>query len=251
MSFATAIWVQRSRHRAERELTDLRASYDRELETLRDALAQKRDEATRSDEAQRLVNRYRDPLPRAAFDLQSRIFNILRGGFRRYPHYTRLYTLFVLAQFLGWLEIVRREMQFLDLGAAPTTRDLNRNLEKVTEILSSQSSTDDFYLYRGHQRAIGEIMLSPVQTSSTPLGPRHDCIGYAEFVRRQDDPQFTRWFERLDQAVQRLQQQRSAPRRLIEAQRALMDLVDHLDPDHERLPGRRTRLRPPDRRLGQ
>ena len=65
-----------------------------------------------------LVRAYRNPLLRAAYDLQSRIWNV-HGGFRgrgdTEQDYVVTNTLYVLAEFFGWLEIVRRELQFLDL----------------------------------------------------------------------------------------------------------------------------------------
>src|ERR1700761_1186413 len=73
-------------------------------------------EKNRAEEAGRIVARYRDPLLRSAYDLQSRIYNIYRpgGGFRggRDPEYFRLNTLFLFAEFLAWLEIIRRDIQF-------------------------------------------------------------------------------------------------------------------------------------------
>ena len=178
-------------------MEDLRAKYGAELEELRDALAPKREAATKSEEAKRLVAKYRDPLLQSAFDLQSRIYNVLRpGGFRGGgdPDYFQLNTLFLLAEFLGWLEIIRREMQFLDLGAAPATKELAQRLEYVQDLLASTSRwRDAYYVYRGEQRAMGEVMLSPGEESAS-WGPRHRCIGYAEFVTRQGDPDFAKWF---------------------------------------------------------
>jgi hypothetical protein len=223
-------------------LEKLRAEYQHELEELKDALARKREAATKSEEAQRLVARYRDPLLQSTFDLQSRLFNVLRpGGFRggRDPDYFRLSTLFVLAEFLGWMEIIRREMQFLDLGTTTSTKELGGKLEPVQDVLASTSRwRDEYYIYRGEQRAIGELMLVRLGETSS-AGPRHECLGYASFVAKQDDPHFAKWFGRLGEAIQHLPGQR--PDRLVEVQDALIDIIDFLDPHHERFQGRRSR----------
>src|SRR3954447_7646364 len=125
-----------------RELEAYRSEQAKELETFKDALVDRREGIAKTEEAARLVARYRDPLLRSAFDFQSRIYNVYRrGGFRggADPEYFRLNTLFVLAEFLGWLEIVRRELQFLDLGGEQTTRELGLRLQRVQDRLASTS----------------------------------------------------------------------------------------------------------------
>ena len=58
----------------------------------------------------------------AAYDLQSRIFNILERGFldryyfrgsEREKEYAMENTVFLVAQFLGWTEAIREEIQKL------------------------------------------------------------------------------------------------------------------------------------------
>lgn len=69
-----------------------------------------------------MMSQVRDPLLWAAFDLQSRIFNIVDQFFLRayFLHgseeeraYAKRSTVFVFAQYLAWMEIVRRRVQFL------------------------------------------------------------------------------------------------------------------------------------------
>ncbi len=88
-------------------------------------LESRRVEATKEEQVEEITSRYREPLVRAAFDLQRRIYNIVRGGFmgrhlgvadEEEHRYARMSTLFVFAEYLGWVEIVRRGVQFLDLG---------------------------------------------------------------------------------------------------------------------------------------
>ena len=66
-----------------------------------------------------MMSQVRDPLLWAAFDLQSRIFNIVDQFFLRayFLHgseeeraYAKRSTVFVFAQYLAWMEIVRRRV---------------------------------------------------------------------------------------------------------------------------------------------
>jgi len=238
VSLTAATIADRSRRRTTREL----AAQAREFETFKDGLARSREADTKSQEAARLVARYRDPMLRSAFDLQSRIYNVYRpGGFTldKDPEYFRLNTLFLIADFLGWLEIIRRELQFVDLGAVQATRELGLRLAEVQELLANTTDWPDAcYVYRGYQRAIGELMLTPIDDG--PGTRRHECIGYAAFVAAHADPAFEKWFTRLGDAIERLTEER--PARLVAVQNALIDLVDFLDPDRERFHDCRNRL---------
>jgi len=200
-------------------------------------------EKNRAAEASRVIARYRDPLLRSAYDLQSRIYNAYRpGGFRggRDPEYFRLNTLFLFAEFLAWLEIIRRDIQFLDLGAVEETKMLSRALQQVQDqIAATRGSHDELYLYRGQQRAIGELMMVPVE-GQTVGGPRYECMGYAAFVAAQNASAFAHWFTRLGEAISKVPQRQ--PERLVRVQRALIDLIDFLDPQHERFEFNRQRL---------
>src|SRR5690606_24489026 len=75
--------------------------------------------------ALRVLRQYRDPLLDAAHTLQSRIYNIVRNdylarwlrcGDPEQERYARDYTVYALAEYLTWVEIVRRELRFLDVG---------------------------------------------------------------------------------------------------------------------------------------
>jgi hypothetical protein len=215
----------------------------KDLEAFRDGLTRSRDADTKAQEAARLVAKYRDPLLRSAFDLQSRIYNIYRpGGFtlEKDPEYFRLNTLFLIAEFLGWLEVIRRELQFVDLGAVQATNDLGRRLARVQELLANTTEWHDgCYVYRGYQRAIGELMLTRVDNDA-PGGRRHECIGYAAFVAAHADPNFAKWFRRLGDAIEQLSAEK--PARLVAVQHALIDLVDFLDPQLDRFHDCRSRI---------
>jgi hypothetical protein len=230
-SLGSAVFVEVSRRRSARDGAE-RA----------DELLRRRDADTREVAARQLVARYRDPLLISSFDLQSRFFNVLRpDGFRggRHPDYFRANTLFVIAEFFGWLEIIRRDLQFLDLGAAEDTHQLVARIEAVrTAFASTAGRRDHYYIYRGEQRAIGELMA--LRPDAVGPATRAECIGYASFVAKLEEAGFARWFDRIGNAIEELPGQR--PERLVEVQHKLIDLIDFLDPDHRRLTTRRDRL---------
>ena len=108
-----------------------KASQD--IEILKHQLERSREAETKSEQLQSIMKRYRDPLLRSAFELQSRFFNILKqnllwvyliNGTTQEREYTIQSTLFVIAQYFGWIEILRRDIQFLDLGNVKENREL-------------------------------------------------------------------------------------------------------------------------------
>lgn len=201
---------------------------------------------TKAEAVEELLKRYRDPLLRASFDLQSRMYNIVKRSFIETHHvderpeakeYARENTLFVLAEFLGWVEILRREVRFLDLGVQKQNQLWVERLRVVRNTLQFDTYSDVLQIMNGHQRAIGEVMIEPVDEPDEGA-PRCDTIGYAAFVaRRRSDPDFARWFDRLADDIALLGTEPGGHTdRLVALQRALIDLMAFLDPDCERLP---------------
>lgn len=79
-------------------------------------------------QARVVLDRYRGPLLDAAWDLGDRVDNIIDRGFfdtygtgERHPMAIQT-TLFRMAQYFGWVEIVRREVQLLRFESASDTR---------------------------------------------------------------------------------------------------------------------------------
>ncbi|MEH0936501.1 hypothetical protein V6U80_15195 [Micromonospora sp. CPCC 205543] len=203
------------------------------------------------------MDRYGAQLAMAAFDLQSRVFNILHGqrvdaagesrgfltafvvhGTADDAEYARRSTAFVFAEYLAWVEILRRDVQFLDLGRNRLNRDVMRQISRISGILSGihfgqLDVGTEFRIFRTAQRAIGEVM---VQTDDE-TGRRH-CRGYAEFDTLLDeDDSFRRWFTPLLSDVDRVAAAPGpAQPRLTELQHRLVELVDLLDPRFIRFP---------------
>jgi hypothetical protein len=192
--------------------------------------------------AERILHQYRDPLLDAAQTLQSRSFNIVANGYLgsflhcgepEEEQYARRYTVFALAEYMCWVEIVRRELRFLDVGDTERNRQFMTRLTQTQVTLQSDRIRGPFRVFRGRQRAIAELMMVP--TGATE-GPKNECIGYAAFCGRLDgDPDFARWFQRLLDDVDLLVD-RDNDQRLIQLQNDVVDLIDHLDPKVLRIP---------------
>ncbi len=212
-----------------------------------DTLLTEGEKRNRAEELRQLMLKYRQPMLQATTDLQSRLFNIVRGNFLRIygcspgaeGRYAVENTLFVFGEYFGWLEALRREVQFLDIGG----EEENRNLQACIEHVASEFLRDDlepeFRLFRGQQRAIGEVMLA-----AHPSGTGSECVGFAKFTAQLHDPQVRQWFQSLIDDLDRLSKEFSVvSRRMVLVQRALVDLMDLLDPSQVRIPpNRRTRL---------
>jgi hypothetical protein len=214
-------------------------------------LEEERRAKTKAELLAELMAHYRDPLLQAAFDLQSRIYNIVGQGFLQTHYcdgtdstkeYARENTLYVLADYLGWVEILRREVRFLELGDEVANRTWTERLVAIRITLLSDRFSPRFRIFNGQQRAIGEIMI----VADGDHGERPVTVGYAEFLARQRDPQFDRWFVDLRADVDALANEPHAghEERLLALQHALVELIDLLDPKHVRIQSSERRLLP-------
>jgi hypothetical protein len=212
----------------------------------------------RREAAEQVATRFTEPLLQAVFNLQTRIYNIVElGFFQRFHHsesppedreYAVLNTLYVVAQYFCWIEILRRDSQFVDPRNDERNTPVVRRLEAVRDTFSDSLSIEErcFRLFRGEQRALGEVMLVPV-ANPAPGVPRWECLGYAPFVRVLDDPQVGRWFTRLRADIDLLiVDTRAHDTRLRQIHSRLMDVIDIVDPRARRVPAAlRKRLAPP------
>jgi hypothetical protein len=216
--------------RAAKAQVELQAEIDRQQAVRR-----------RKEDRQDLMNRIRDPVLWSAFDLQSRIFNIvaqeflavyLIRGSAEQRAYAQRNTLFLFAQYLAWVEIVRCSVQFLELGDKQENREVVNCFSKISSVLNSDGFPDClFCIFRGDQRAIGEIMIDTAADGE--LG----CLGYAEFCARIDtDPSFAQWLARLSTHIEQLAEADTSHPRLVALQHNLIDLINLLDPESIRFP---------------
>jgi hypothetical protein len=185
----------------------------------------------KEQKASEILAKYREPLILAAYDLQSRLYNILRQDFlgKYYAtdregsrQYAVDHTLYLIGQYFAWTEILRREVQFLRFQEEASTRRVSMLLHDVRETFASDRAElgEPFMIWRGEQNAIGERMI--VVEDGERL-----CLGYATFVEKGADPAFERWFESLRRDIDAVANEPGP--RLHELQHRLVELITTLD----------------------
>jgi hypothetical protein len=203
-------------------------------------------------ELERVLKTYRDPLLSAADSFQSRLYNMVgkslfssAGRENDIQPSGRSYavesTLYIVAEYLGWREILRREIQYIDAGNSEVTRRINTMLEHITKTLAQNPPLfgSEFQLYRVEQRAIGELVIEP-----NHAGGRSRCIGPAVFCERLEDNEFQRWLGRLQESDIGFEQSidYETEQRLRLLQNWLVELMNELDPHGLYFPGKRAPL---------
>jgi hypothetical protein len=190
---------------------------------------------------QKEISGFSEPLARSAYDLQSRLYNILRQGLidvylvhgnDRERSYVTNNTAFLIGQYLCWTELVRREIQFIDLGESNKTRELLRLQDTIYSLWGTDQQPPLLRIFAGEQRAIGEAL---IQTGAR--GP--ECMGYGAFLRTFDKGA-NPLIDALRADVMLLDKEfAQATERLKNLQHALIDLLKMLDPEYLRFPENR------------
>jgi hypothetical protein len=155
-------------------------------------------------------HRYRDPLLVASEELRRRIAEICEdyppawlqsavldhnpraldanlATDRYYQRYRFTSTVFRLCAWLGWLELYRQDVTFLDAGQAEANKRLRDCLDEIRDDLSEgglntgslEALRSDRLIFKEEQRAIGESMLIG--------GAPRTVMGYAAFARLFND----------------------------------------------------------------
>ncbi len=175
--------------------------------------------------AEEVLARYREPLAAAAFDLQSRLYNILRldffamfGGEHERCAIAEETTLFRFAQYFGWTEILRRDIQFLSFPEAADTRRVIELQAAIARRFGTSRGARPLMIWADEQRAIGESMI--VEEHGKVL-----CMGYARF-HDEYQPRLAPWCERLRPELH----VPDAQDRMRDVQHLLCKLVETLDP---------------------
>jgi HAMP domain-containing protein len=175
-------------------------------------------------EREDVLTRYREPLAAAAFDLQSRLYNVVRLTFfakfdagDRSEEALRT-TVFRLAQYFGWTELLRRDIQFLSFSEDGDTRRVAELQREIARRFLNDGNGTALMIWSDEQRAIGERMI--VEEHGKVL-----CMGYATFRDRCDDT-----FGPLRRRLVAELAQDSAHARLRDVQHLLCDLIEVLDP---------------------
>jgi hypothetical protein len=232
-SGAIALTTQKRERDTAVTLQGLKGNTEKEVARLTVELQRQAEKERRELEAEEVLTRYREPLIDAAFELQSRLYNILRKSFlttyatRRNERREEAIktTLFRIAQYFGWTENLRRDLQFLKFLETPETKDVVTLQAQVSAIFNTDVGYGStFMIWKDTQRGIGELMLESEDGSKK-------CIGYASFLERYDQD-FKPWFRTLEEAL--TQRNTSRNERLVELQHVLLKLVKKLDKEKTR-----------------
>ena len=123
-------------------------------------------EAARRTEDDALARKFREPILQAAFNLQTRLYNIVRQGllsrFRSTDPssldfgYAVTNTLYLLRQYLCWVESCAESLSFSTHEAEEVSGKIAAQLERVHDSLAT-SDDGDFAspIFRGQQRTLG------------------------------------------------------------------------------------------------
>jgi hypothetical protein len=189
---------------------------------------------------QKVISQYQEPLARAAYDLQARLYNFVKCGaiesLNHKDERIRIYyvqsTLFLLLQYFGWMEITRRDLQFVDLKNDEKTRELYKLQEDIAEIFADGNTADvkrtALWIFKMEQRALGESMI-------VEANGKKSCLGYGAFLTKQST-----LLGVLEKDLEDKKKMENNFQRLGRLQRALVDLVSFLDPEHIRFAEERT-----------
>lgn len=182
----------------------------------------------RRSQAKVVLDRYRGPLLDAAWQLGDRVDNIRNRAFFYYlseasgrEQDARLSTLFRFANYLGWREFLRTEVQLLRFDNEQDTRSTAQFLNDVTWVLGSDKLDGRWAMLWGdEQRGIGELM------TERPSDASFIVRGHAAFYRDYDKT-FASWMDRF--AVDLFSSAAKQSNRLRLLQWALYGLVRQLD----------------------
>jgi hypothetical protein len=209
-------------------------------------LDQEAEQEEKRSQARVVLDRYRGPLLDASWDLGDRIDNIISRQFlstfladeRRSVAIAS--TLFRVAQYFGWAEILRREVQLLRFESGSDTWRTAYYLSLVTRRFATDwYDSDDAHrqakawienydprklpprhlmLWQEEQRGIGERMIAGDAVVR--------CVGYASFVEKYEECQ-SRLLAGFEAQLQVPGIEKSL--RLLEVRDALARLVQQLD----------------------
>ncbi|MBU1589116.1 MAG: hypothetical protein KKH51_14410 [Actinobacteria bacterium] len=198
-------------------------------------LADEREERIEAQSALKAAERVYEPLAQSAAELQSRIFNIVESGWvplmKRYEShgdYALTSTAFLFAHYFGWIE-ARRQAVLSSSGEGGRDVSVQKLIDDVLKTLRRSDDSEGFLFFTTEQRAIGELMLEWELVAKARI-PK--VMGYAAFVEQfRSDAAFRQWFTPIDAGMGLVS--KGDVKRLIDIQRALVALIDKLDPNRK------------------
>lgn len=196
--------------------------------------------------------KYRTPILLAAEELRRRLENMIQHidaiesqgwlSDRDPPGYYYPSTLYVVGQFFGWLQILRRTVVYLDFTTTKETRQFEGFLEAIEDAFSSpallgKASTSspahsrDKWVVSYFLQAIGAWMIIREDGE-------YRTRDYASFYERIHGPEhaesFKRWFAPLGDMFHDLKADDARFRRIVATHAILNAFIEHIDPRHLR-----------------
>ena len=195
-------------------------------------LADEREERIEAQSAIKAAERVYEPLAQSAAELQSRIYGIVKTGwvelverYQSHGDYAETSTAFLFAHYFGWIE-ARRQAVLSSSGEGGRDVSVQKLIDDVLKTLRRSEDSEGFLFFTTEQRAIGELMLE-WETVSKARIPK--VMGYAAFDKRyREDESFRQWFTPIDAGMGLVS--KGDVKRLVAIQRALVALIDKLDP---------------------
>jgi len=197
------------------------------------------DERKRMQETKAQVKKYSDPLLVSAHDLQERLWELLDTRTTYYERKNengdenlRVFTCFLLGQFLAWNYILKTKTQFLAFSEDKSTSNLRQMFYKISDELSTPRYDDSgkgFRLWPGHQLAIAENMIYH-EKATDEIQP----MGWHQFRNSWGNTFafYCKWFEEsvILMLNAKFEKKPVSDQRLRRLQHFLVDLIVLLDP---------------------
>lgn len=203
-----------------------------------------------------VYRRYRDPLFLSAFELATRLLEICReyptnfltselynvfptkallnsSDDEYYRKYKFVSSVYRLCAFLGWLELYRQEIVFLDSGHHGKNVKFTNSISNIRSDLAdghlnkaaNWEEWSDYLLFREELRAIGEAMIFVDQTNQrTVIGYRR----FSEIFLTDSDAHRKTWLKTAALFLLDVPNSKACNFRLIRLQRLFIHLVDLL-----------------------
>ncbi|MDW1630952.1 hypothetical protein R7O13_23210 [Vibrio sp. Y176] len=213
-----------------------------ELERVKARLVQESKDSDRLFELEMIMQNYKAPLLHAAYELQSRIYNLVSNrvidlyfvkeiGDGSEKNYLINNTVFVIAQYFAWIEIIKREIQFIEMDAPSKTKEFSKINDKMIGLWHGDRGQfdDPLMIWSGEQRGIGELMMEQSRG-------KYVCIGYAKFLKildNEDELLINQLKSKVECYINENEYERN---RLIPVQNTLIDLLEFLDKEYKRFP---------------
>ncbi len=184
------------------------------------------------------IGRYQEPFATAIYDLQSRIYNLVQGGFAprfmaqgsmRERNYAVENTTFVFAQYFCCAELLRRGIHSSGHGVSLINHDAVHTQDLVSNTLATDRFGKRFLIFAGEQRAIGEALIH-----ATPA--RTECMGYRQFLEKKPHGNDTMLDMLRDEIRTELEATDQNHSRLRELHYLLILLLFYIDPLFRRFP---------------